>query len=225
MKKSLLVFICCLTLSILILTIPSISIAQSSIIDSSSSKYSNGDYGLNDILSLATWAANWILGIVGSLTLLVFIYGGFVFLTSAGSNEKVQDAKKIITAAIIGLFIVFASSMIIRFVSSSLGLNWNGKELITSSDKTSSGGVLKPTEATCTNYKSIRYEGKTLGELGFSCVEDQNSAGYCLDGLCPGTKKCCAPNCKSKGEEWACTQNTSGKTCVSNLCKSGTCCK
>ena len=59
----------------------------------------------------------------------MFIYGGFIFLISGGSKEKIGEAKKIITAAIIGLIIVFASYMIIRFVVGALGMEWEGREL------------------------------------------------------------------------------------------------
>ena len=86
-----------------------------------------GDYGVNDFIVLAIKVSSWVLGIVGSLALIMFIYGGFMFLISAGSAEAVGKAKKIITAAVIGLVIVFASYLIIQFVLKSLGLNWNGQ--------------------------------------------------------------------------------------------------
>ncbi len=97
------------------------------IINPNASAYENGSYTLNDILGIAIGASRWILGIVGSLALLMFIYGGFTFLISAGSSEKVSEARKIIVAAVIGLIIVFASYIIIQFVLGSLGLNWQGK--------------------------------------------------------------------------------------------------
>lgn len=80
-----------------------------------------GDYTLNDFVRLAILASQWILGIVGSLSLIMFIYGGFMFLISSGSSDKVGQAKKIITAAIIGLIIVFSSWLIIRFVTQAIG--------------------------------------------------------------------------------------------------------
>lgn len=224
MRKKLLAFSLCLAISFSILLIPTISNAQDSIINDKSPKYEYGDYGLNDILGLAILAANWILGIVGSLTLLMLVYGGFVFLTSAGSNEKVGEAKKIITAAVIGLIIVFSSAMIIRFVSTSLGLSWSGEKLEATS-RQSSGGVIKATDSTCANYTLS--SGKTAGSSGFKCVET-SSAGYCLNGLCPGESniKCCAPSCSTKGTGWSCITDTTGKTCVDYLCKgAGKCCK
>lgn len=86
-----------------------------------------GDYELNDFIVLAIKVSQWILGIVGSLSLLMFIYGGLSFLISAGSSDKITKAKDIIVAAVIGLIIVFASWLIIKFVMQSMGINWNGQ--------------------------------------------------------------------------------------------------
>jgi len=85
-----------------------------------------GMYEINDFIVLAINIARWILGIVGSLSLVMFIYGGFMFLISAGSSESVTKGKNIITAAVVGLIIVFSSYLIIKFVLSSMGLNWKG---------------------------------------------------------------------------------------------------
>lgn len=90
------------------------------------SKYDCGNYDVNDMLMLAITAANWILGIVGSLTLLMFIYGGFLFLVSSGSSEQITKAKGVLIAAVIGLAIVFSSYLIIKFVLSSVGIEWDG---------------------------------------------------------------------------------------------------
>lgn len=78
---------------------------------------------VGSFIVLAINISQYILGIVGSLTLLMFIVGGFQFMTSTGSPEKVSKAKKTITAAIVGLLIVFSSWLIINFVVESLGFN------------------------------------------------------------------------------------------------------
>jgi hypothetical protein len=88
-----------------------------------------GNYTLDDFVVLAINVSRWILGIVGSLSLIMFIYGGFMFLISAGSSETVTKAKKVIVAAVIGLIIVFASYLIIKFVLGTLGINWNGQKI------------------------------------------------------------------------------------------------
>jgi len=85
-----------------------------------------GNYELNDFVVLVINAARWVMGIIGILSLIMFIYGGITFLISAGSSETVSRATKIITAAVIGLIIVFSSFLIIKFVLGTMGLEWDG---------------------------------------------------------------------------------------------------
>jgi hypothetical protein len=63
---------------------------------------------------------NLLLGFLGIIAIIIILYGGFVWLTSAGNEEKVSQAKKIITAGIIGLIIIFVSFAIATFVIESL---------------------------------------------------------------------------------------------------------
>ena len=60
------------------------------------------------------------LGIVGSLALLMFIFGGFTWMLSAGSAEKVKKGKDIMIWAAIGLVIIFTSYTLVSFVISSI---------------------------------------------------------------------------------------------------------
>ncbi len=63
-----------------------------------------------------------ILGVVGSLALLMFIYGGFNWMTAAGSPEKVEKGKQILLWATIGLIVIFTSYALVKFVFTSLGV-------------------------------------------------------------------------------------------------------
>jgi len=106
--------------------------AHAAIIDPSSPAYQTGDYTLDynsdsSVLTVVVGIARWILGIVGTLALVMLIYGGLTFLLSGGSSQAVESGRKIIVAAVIGLIIVFASYLIIKFVLGTMGLNWNGK--------------------------------------------------------------------------------------------------
>ncbi len=56
------------------------------------------------------------LGLVGSLALLMFVYGGFTWMLSAGNTEKVQKGKNIFIWATIGLIVIFSAYGIIRFL-------------------------------------------------------------------------------------------------------------
>ena len=79
-------------------------------------KKDSGAYELSDFTALLINVAKWILGISGSLALLAFIMGGVMFLISAGSREKIDQAKKMLSGAVIGLAIVFFSYTIINFI-------------------------------------------------------------------------------------------------------------
>lgn len=91
---------------------------------------------LGGFIKLAEVISKWILGITGSLALLAFIYGGFVWMLSGGSSERVNKGKQIFLGAVVGLVIVFASYMIIGFVLTTSGLatsdSWSTSAFTTS---------------------------------------------------------------------------------------------
>jgi ABC-type dipeptide/oligopeptide/nickel transport system permease subunit len=84
-----------------------------------------GDYQLDDFVSLLIRGAQILLSVVGSLVLLMLVYGGVMFLISAGNRETVDKAKKIITGSIIGLLVVFLSYTIVGFTAKALGVQAN----------------------------------------------------------------------------------------------------
>jgi hypothetical protein len=59
---------------------------------------------------------NVALSFLGVIMLLYFLYAGFLYLTSAGSKEKVTAAQGIMRTTIIGLLIVVCSYAIANFV-------------------------------------------------------------------------------------------------------------
>jgi hypothetical protein len=54
-----------------------------------------------------------VIGIVGALALLMFIYGGIVWMTAGGSQERITSAKNILKNSFIGLLLIFFSYTII----------------------------------------------------------------------------------------------------------------
>jgi hypothetical protein len=63
---------------------------------------------------------NIVLGFLGILATLLILYGGFIWMTSEGSSDKITKAKGIIGAGVVGLVIIFAAYSIARFVLGSL---------------------------------------------------------------------------------------------------------
>lgn len=75
---------------------------------------------LSDSLSLSEIALNFlnfILAIVGVLTLIMLVVGGIMYLTSAGDDDRIKTAKKIVTFSIIGIVIALASLVIVKQVA------------------------------------------------------------------------------------------------------------
>lgn len=54
-----------------------------------------------------------LLGVVGGLALVMTVYGGFQWLTSAGNTEKVKSGSMTMLWSIIGLIIVLASYLLV----------------------------------------------------------------------------------------------------------------
>lgn len=94
--------------------------------EDSSDKYKSGSYSLNDLARIFTIAAQWILGIVGSLALLMFVYGGFLFLFSGGNKDRIDKGRQTLVNAVIGIFVVFLSYMIIGLVFKYTGADTSG---------------------------------------------------------------------------------------------------
>ena len=59
-----------------------------------------------------------VLGFVGTIFFLLMLYGGIMWMTAMGSNEKVEKAKQILEMAVVGLVIVVASYAISIFIFS-----------------------------------------------------------------------------------------------------------
>ncbi len=76
--------------------------------------------GTKDIREGIMTVVNVLLGFLGILAIIIILWGGFRWLTSGGSEEKVGEAKKVITAGIIGLVIIFISYALASFVITQL---------------------------------------------------------------------------------------------------------
>lgn len=54
------------------------------------------------------------LGIVGALTFAMFIWGGWLWLSSAGNTEKIEQGTQTMMWAAVGVVLVFASYIILK---------------------------------------------------------------------------------------------------------------
>lgn len=61
-----------------------------------------------------------VLGFLGILVVILILYAGFLWMTAGGNEEKISEAKKIITACVIGLVIILSAYAIANFVISQI---------------------------------------------------------------------------------------------------------
>lgn len=61
-----------------------------------------------------------ILSLVGVIFLILMVYAGIIWMTARGDDSKTENAKKTITASLIGLFIVVSAYAITKFVTGKL---------------------------------------------------------------------------------------------------------
>lgn len=64
---------------------------------------------------------NYAMGIIGSLALVMFIYGGAMWMLSGGNQEQVTKGKQTIIWAALGLAIIFTSYALVYFVITAFG--------------------------------------------------------------------------------------------------------
>lgn len=61
-----------------------------------------------------------LLGLLGIVFVVLVVYAGFLYLTSAGAEDNVKKAKKLLTQAIIGLIIIVSAYAISSYVIEAL---------------------------------------------------------------------------------------------------------
>ncbi len=76
--------------------------------------------GNEDPRAMAGAVVNIVLGFLGVIAVLIILLGGFKWMTAAGNEDKVSEAKKLIGAGVIGLVIILMAFGIAQFVIASL---------------------------------------------------------------------------------------------------------
>lgn len=183
MKKYFLVIILFFSLSLYGVSVfpPTVQAIEPLLTDSliKDAECSGGNCSLNTFIQLGVNVSNIILGLVGSLTLAMFVYGGVILIISGGNSERISKGKEIILGSVVGLLIVFGSYVIIDFVANDLlqvKPGFDGKspkdiQIVTIGEKCQAGGGV------CMQ-KGI-------------CKDAYGKAGNVIDSDCSADKNCC----------------------------------
>ena len=70
----------------------------------------------SDPRDMAVDIVKYLMTFLGIIAVVVILLGGFKWMTAAGNEDKVAEAKKLIIAGVIGLIIILAAFAIVQFV-------------------------------------------------------------------------------------------------------------
>lgn len=119
MKKNILKYIIVFVMALVVLA-PSFTLAATSLdpwgdVDASETQDLLG-LGNKDPREIAAGVINIMLGFLGIVAVVIILIGGFKWMTAGGNEDKTAEARKLITAGIIGLVIILAAFAIAKFV-------------------------------------------------------------------------------------------------------------
>jgi hypothetical protein len=151
----------------------------------------SGECSLTDIMIATGNVGNFLLGIVGSIALLLFVIGGMYWLTAAGDKNKISRGKQFIFAAAIGIALTFGAILILRTAISILttgtpGYGPSGGVVCDGTNNGATCGDLSECYGgVCTQLCDI-----TRAETGlpYSCTDPNTllSQNACVPNRCPG---------------------------------------
>lgn len=142
----------------------------------------SGQCQLGDIIWTGAQFANFLISISGAVFLAIFVYGGFLYLTAGGSDDRVGKAKKMIVQSTIAMVLMMGGFIFIRFIQTSLIATSAGQDVLSgracaelSDDKTQYACIFLTTDPQ-SDPKGYDAEAKDRG---------------CERGKCPGASLCC----------------------------------
>ena len=79
--------------------------------------------GAEGVMSLIRKAGGWLYAFVIAISVILMIYGGFIFVTSGGDEDKVKDGKNYIIYGAIGIAVATLATGVVFVVGQFLGAN------------------------------------------------------------------------------------------------------
>ena len=79
-----------------------------------------------DPRDMAVVIIQYLMSFLGLVAISIILYGGFMWMTSAGNDDRLGKAKKIIVAGVIGLMIILAAFAIVSFITTMTDNALNG---------------------------------------------------------------------------------------------------
>ncbi len=77
--------------------------------------------GNKSIPAIIARVISWALPLTGALFMIMFLYGGFTWMTAGGDLDRVKKANKTLTNAVIGMALVFFAYILVANVITKFG--------------------------------------------------------------------------------------------------------
>jgi len=70
----------------------------------------------SDIGGFVSAVLTWVVPVVGTLATVMFIYAGYLYMTSQGNQDQISQAKDIIVGVIAGILLLFTAWILLNQV-------------------------------------------------------------------------------------------------------------
>ncbi len=77
--------------------------------------------GAEGLYSLIVKAGGWLFSGVVAIAVILMIYGGFIFVTAGGDEDKVKDGKNYIIYGVVGIAVATLATGIVSVIGEFLG--------------------------------------------------------------------------------------------------------
>ncbi|MEA2020222.1 MAG: hypothetical protein U9M98_00625 [Patescibacteria group bacterium] len=83
----------------------------------------DGGWPFRNIGQLMNTALSTVIIVSGLVLLIYLIYGGFLYMTGQGNEERIEKAQRVISNAFIGLIIIISTFAIITVIEQVFGVS------------------------------------------------------------------------------------------------------
>ena len=74
----------------------------------------------DDLVDTLETIANWALGLIAIIAVILIIWGGFLYITASGNQEQLDKGKSVVIYGLIGVLIAILAFAIVSFAASLL---------------------------------------------------------------------------------------------------------
>ncbi len=134
------------------------------------------------VQSIAKIIINTLFGIVGSVALAMFVWGGFLWTTSMGNSKQVEQGKQVFIWSTVGILVMFSAYVVLNFLFTNLtaGGDTTGTGTAAAPPPAATGLPTPPVTPAPTGPTKVAYccyDGSK--EANLTAVDDNDAATQC----------------------------------------------